>query len=178
MTLFASRLFSRSVLAAALVACAAWSTQTLVHAQEAAPTLNLSQRRALKEYQETKFPELQKQIQAAAKFDVPLEVQWDNIADHGVAESYKEDAFFTDIYFLPLIDALKKITADSMGADSLKAKLKKIVFTCDKDAVSGSYDEGVKFKDGTLTIDFSPFTNAGDRKERAQGIGTVLDKVL
>ena len=146
-----------------------------LHAQEAAPSLSLSQRRALKQYQETRFPELQRQINEAAKFDVPLEVQWEAIASHGEAQDYLRDTFFTDIYFTPLIDALQGVAAER--TKPLQAKLKKVVFTCDRDAASVQFARTVQFKDGTLTIDFEPFTNAMQRRERTQAIAAMLGKI-
>ena len=166
------------LLAAALAACSSLLPQAALRAQEAAPSLSLSQRRALKEYRETKFPELQKRLNEAAKFDVPLEVQWEAMADRGAGESYQNDDYFTNVYFMPLIDALKPITADAMGAAALKAKLKKVVLACDKDAASDGYDQTVKFKDGTLTIDWAPFTNPQDQQRRTQVLAAVLDKIL
>ena len=175
---FAQRSGRPLLLAAVLVACAPLLPQTALRAQEAAPLLSLSQRRALKEYRETKFPELQKRLNEAAKFDVPLEIQWEAMADRGAGESYQNDDYFTNVYFAPLIDAVKPITADAMGAGSLKAKLKKVVLACDKDAASDGYDQTVKFKDGTLTIDWAPFTNPQDQQRRTHVLAAVLDKIL
>ena len=166
------------LLAAALVASAPLLPHVALRAQEAASALSLSQRRALKEYRETRFPELQKRLNEAAKFDVPLEVQWEAMADRGAGESYQNDDYFTNVYFVPLIEALKPITADAMGAAALKTKLKKVVLACDKDAASDGYDQTVKFKDGTLTIDWAPFTNPQDQQRRTQVLAAILDKIL
>ena len=78
------RLALRAVLAAVL------ATTATLRAQDAA-SLALPERRALKQYQETKLPALQKAINDAAKFEVPLEVKWGSIAQKDQGDRYLED---------------------------------------------------------------------------------------
>ena len=166
------RLSLRTLLAAVL------ATTATLHAQDVA-SLALPERRALKQYQDTKLPALQKSINEAAKFDVPLEINWGAIAQKGQADSYMEDDYFTNVYFVPLANALKQITSDSMGAESLKAKLKKVVITYDEStAPASNYPNGVKFDNGTLTINFAPFTNSGDLEPRSKAIASGLEAKL
>ena len=168
----------RSALAAALGACAALSPVAIIRAQDAA-SLALPERRALKQYQETKLPELQKHINEAAKFDVPLEIKWGAIAQKDQGDRYMEDDYFTNVYFVPLANALKEVTSDSMGADSLKAKLKKVVITFDQStAPASNYPNGVSFDNGTLTINFMPFTNSADLEPRTKAIAAGLEAKL
>lgn len=168
----------RSALAAALVACAAVSPTAVLHAQDAA-SLALPERRALKEYQEQKLPELQKRINEAAKFDLPLDIQWGAIAQKGQGASYMQDDYFTNVYFVPLANALKEVTTDAMGADALKAKLKKVVITYDEStAPASNYSNGVKFENGTLTINFPPYTNSADVEPRTKAIASGLESKL
>ena len=173
-----SRFAFRSVLAALVVACAAASPVAILRAQDIS-SLALPERRALKQYQETKLPELQKNINTAAKFDVPMEIQWGAIAQKDQGASYLEDDYFTNIYFVPLANALKQITSDSMGAESLKAKLKKVVITYDSTtAPASNYPNGVKFENGTLTINFTPFSNSADVEPRTKAIAAGLEAKL
>lgn len=168
----------RPALAALLLACAAVSPTAVLRAQDAA-SLALPERRALKEYQEKKLPDLQKNINAAAKFDVPMEIQWGAIARKDEGNSYMEDDYFTNIYFVPLANALKQVTSDAMGADALKAKLKKVVITYDQStAPASNYPNGVKFENGTLTINFTPFSNSGDVEPRTKAIAAGLESKL
>ena len=154
-----------SSLVAALAVCL-----STAHAQDVS-TLALPQRRAIKQYQDTKFPAEQKEIEGAAGFSVPLDVKWGAIAKPGDAESYLQDDYWTNIFFVPLTKALKQVTADEMGAKALKDKLKKIVITYDKDTAPVSvYDKGVTFDGGTLTINFEPFSNSGDIDARVKSI--------
>ncbi len=168
----------RSTLAAALVVCAAVSPVAILHAQEVS-SLALPERRALKEYQEKKLPELQKSINAAAKFDVSMEVQWGAIAQKDQGDRYMEDDYFTNVYFVPLANALKQITSDAMGAEALKTRLKKVVVTFDEaTAPASNYPNGVKFENGTLTINFMPFSNSGDVEARSKAIASGLEAKL
>ena len=160
-------------LAAALTMCA-----SAAHAQDVS-TLALPERRAVKQYQDTKFPAEQKDIEAAAGFSVPLDVKWGAIAKPGGAENYLQDDYWTNIFFVPLAKALKQVTADEMGAKALKEKLKKIVITYDKDTAPVSvYDKGVTFEGGTLTINFEPFSNSGDIEARVKSIADGLSAKL
>ena len=160
-------------LAAAVAVCV-----SAVHAQDVS-TLTLPQRRAIKEYQDTKYTAEQKDIETAAGFSVPVEVKWGAIAKPGEAESYLQDDYWTNIFFVPLTKALKQVTADEMGAKALKDKLKKIVITYDKDtAPVSTYDKGVTFDGGTLTINFEPFSNSGDIDARVKSIADGLSAKL
>jgi hypothetical protein len=142
-------------------------------------SLGLAERRALKEYQEKTFLGLQTQITQAAGFEVPLEVQWDAIAQPGDATKYASDDYFTNIYFTPLVDALKKITADDMGKQALKTKLRKVVVTYNKaTAPASNYPTGLNFESGTLTINFQPYSNANDVTPRADAIQKLLESKL
>lgn len=162
----------------ALVACAAIFPVALLHAQDVA-ALGLPERRALKQYQDTKLPELQKAINAAAKFELPLEVQWGALAQKDQGASYLQDDYFTNIYFVPLANALKQVTADAMGAEALKAKLKRVVITYDPaTAPASNYPNGVSFENGTLKINFAPFSNAADTQERTKAIAAGLEAKL
>ena len=167
----------RSVASLALAAGLAASSWTPLHAE--GPGLALAERRALKQYQDTKFPEEQKKIQAGAGFDVALEVKWDAIARPGDGSNYLQDDYWTNIFFEPLAAALKQVAADDMGAKALKEKLKKIVVTYDeKTAPASNYPNGVTFDNGTLTINFTPFSNAQDKDERTKAIAGVLESKL
>lgn len=142
-------------------------------------TLGLAERRAVKEYQEKTFPGLQAQITQAAGFEVAVEVQWDAIAQPGDAAKYASDDYFTNIYFTPLVDALKKITADDMGKQALKNSLKKVVVTYNKaTAPASNYGTGLDFESGTLTINFQPYANVSDIAPRADAIQKLLESKL
>ena len=136
----------------------------------------LAERRALKLYQESVLPDLQEQINAAAGFEVPMNIAWDKIALIGDAENYSNDAYFTNIFFTPLIDALSSIGSDDLGKEALTASLKSISITYKPDTAPASdYKSGVSFQDGEVALNFRPFSNAGDFKERAEAIVSILE---
>ena len=143
------------------------------------PKLGLAERRAIKQYKETKWPELKKAIDEAAAFEVTMDVKWEVLAKPGEADKYSEDGYWTDIYFKPLIEALKTITADQEGKDALKMTLKQIVVTFDdKTAPSSNYATGVTFKEGVLTVNFRPWSNTADVKDRMAAIKSTLENGL
>ncbi len=167
----------RSRLAAVLSVGLALLSLPALQAQT--PALALPERRAIKQYQETKFPEAQKNIKDAAGFDVPLEVKWDAIAKPGDGASYLQDDYWTNIFFVPLAAALKEVSGDAMGAQALKDKLKKVVITYDKDSAPVSaYEKGLTFEGGTLTINFEPFSNSADKEARTKAIKDALEAKL
>jgi hypothetical protein len=141
--------------------------------------LGLAERRALKEYQEKTFPDLKKRIDAAAGFEVPLEVAWESIAIVGQAESYNEPTYFTDVLFIPLIEAFKDITRDDQGKAALKGGLKKIIIQHDPaTAPASNYPNGLKFEAGELSINWTPGVNSGDIKDRTAALKSVLEPKL
>jgi hypothetical protein len=143
--------------------------------------LGLAERRALKEYQDKQFPEIQKGIKSAAGFDVALDVKWEQIAKVGEADKYKEDSYWDLTIFQPLTKALSSITADQMGKDALKAKLKKIVIMHDKaTAPISNFPNGLKWDAGVLTINFTPYENGREDylKERIDAIQKLIESKL
>ena len=152
-------------------------TSIAVLADEA-PKLGLAERRALKEYQEKTYPDLLKEIQTAAGFEVPVEVPWEKIALPGKADLYQQPIFWTDIYFKPLAQAFAEITKDEMGKAALKEKLKSIVIVFDDDAPVSDHAAGMKFDDGVLTIDAAPYVNGQDLNQRAEAIVKTLEPKL
>jgi hypothetical protein len=144
-------------------------------------TLGLAERRAIKEYQETKFPDIKKGIETAAGFAVPLEVNWEQIAKPGNANVYKEDIYWGTTIFKPLTKALASVAGDKMGKDALKSKLKKIVIIHnEKTAPSANFPNGLTFNAGVLTINWTPYTNTDENfvVERTKAIKDLIESKL
>ena len=140
---------------------------------------NLAERRAIKSYQESVLPDLQSDINNAAGFEVVLNIDWDKIALPGGADNYESDAYFTDIYFKPLIKAFLSISSDELGKEALVSKLKSVKITYDSDtAPTANYGNGIAFEGDQLTINFRPFSNAGDIDERAEAMIEELESKL
>lgn len=144
----------------------------------------LAERRAIKAFQETKFAQVEKDIDAAAGFDVKVNVDWDKLARPGEAESYSDDKYFMDTIFLPIVDSLKDVTRDEMGKGALKEKLKEVSVTYDEaTAPASNYANGVTFENGVLAVNFAPYTNSDSRgepnfKDRVSAIVKTLEAKL
>jgi hypothetical protein len=136
--------------------------------------MGLVERRAAKEFETKRFPQLKQEIDEAACFDVPLEVKWDTLATDGDTHLY--EANWVKVYFQPLVQALKGITFDDMGKDAVKAGLKKIEIQNHKGASSG--DAMVSFENGILVLDHKPHVNVDNVNERARSIQKLLEAKL
>lgn len=135
--------------------------------------MGLAERRASKEFQDKHFPELQTELHKVAGFPVPIEVNWDQLAVEGQTGSYKEA--WTEIFFKPVIEALRQIGRDDMGKEALKGGLKKIEFRNS----TGSYSPAaaITFLDGQIVIDHD-LTNVGDTKDRTKYLVELVEKAL
>lgn len=159
-----------------MLAVALCSTTLL---QSSASAQGLAERRAAAEYQAGKFKELETEIQAAAGFPVPVKVDWSKLSLAGESENYKQDGFWTNIYFVPLIAALKGVTQDDMGKTALKENLKEIQITYDEaTAPASNYANGLAFESGMLKINFKPWSNADDINQRKEAIQKALEDKL
>ena len=135
--------------------------------------MGLAERRASKEFQDKHFPELKKEIQKLAGFEVPIEVLWEQLAVEGQTELYKEA--WTEIFFKPVINGLRQIGRDEMGKDALKAGLKRIEFRNSAGAYSPS--RAITFQDGQLVIDHE-LSNVGDTEDRTKYLIEIVEKGL
>lgn len=135
--------------------------------------MGLKEKRAAKNFEETKFPELKEGINTAAGFDVEMDVQWDKLATDGQDHLYDEN--WGQLYFLPIKNAFAEICQDDMGKEALKETLKKVVVTNEKDAYSPH--SAITFEEGVLHFDHS-LSNVGQDKERATYIVELLSKAM
>lgn len=140
---------------------------------------NLAERRAIAAYQTGTYAAKLKEIQAAAGFDVSVEVQWDGLALSGQEKNYADQGFWTQIYFTPLSKALAAVSVDELGQEALEDKLETIVVRYDEaTAPSSAYADGVTFSGGVLTLNFKPYNNVDDVDARAEAIQKALEAGL
>ncbi len=135
--------------------------------------MGLAERRSAERFKNEDYPGWKSQIDEAAGFDVPVEVNWDELAVADYASSYAD--FFPQVYFQPLVDALNAVGVDEMGQSALREGLSKIVIRNTDQFYSTS---GISFTDGVLTFDHKPYTNIGDGEERAKGLRQTLESGL
>ncbi len=136
--------------------------------------MGLAERRAVKEFEEKRFPQLKKDIDQAAGFEVPVTVHWDTLAKEGMSHLY--DGCWPKVYFQPLVEAFKAITFDDMGKEALKASLKKIEIQ--SRSGNSSSRRVASFDNGTLLLDHEPHTNVDDIKDRTKAIRELLESKL
>lgn len=135
--------------------------------------MTLAQRRVLQDFETNQFPALKSQIDEAAGFAIPVEVNWESLAVPGEEHNYKES--WPQIYFEPLIEGLKHLTRDEMGRDAIKSGIKQIVVQNVKGCDYGTCWAGLN--DGVLTLDHS-FSNAYDVQGRKNGLVALLEQSL
>src|SRR5688500_13692457 len=117
--------------------------------------MGLAERRAAKKFETESYPRLKKDVNDAAGYDVPMEVEWDTLAID--EQSHLYDEYWPQVYFQPLKTALKEICQDDMGKEALKGALKKIIIRNTKNT---SYGASIAtFDKGVLTLDHLPTTN-------------------
>jgi hypothetical protein len=134
--------------------------------------MGLAERRAAAEFQTAVFPGLKQQIDGAAGFEVPMEIDWQSLAQPNDAHLYNE--YWTKIYFEPLIGAFRRVCADDVGKEALKGGLKKIEVT----NTGEKYDRrAFTFEDGVLKIDHK-LTNVDHLDERTDKVVSLLEEGL
>lgn len=158
---------------------AAAATLLYVPAVWAEPTAGLAERRAIAAYRQDRYPSLEKAIQDAAGFAVPVEVAWDQLTIPGDAKNYSEDAYFGTTIFEPLAAGLKSVAKDQIGRDALRQTLKAIRVRYDeRTAVASNFANGLTFSAGILDVNWRPYANTADVRPRVDAVVQVLEKNL
>jgi hypothetical protein len=135
--------------------------------------MGLAERRGVERFKNDDYPGWKSRIDEAAGFEVPVEVDWEELAVADYAESYAE--FFPKVYFQPLVDALSSVAADDLGKNALREGLAKIVIRNFGEFYSAS---GISFAGSVLTFDHKPHTNIEYGEERAKGLQRALESRL
>ncbi len=134
--------------------------------------MGLAERRASMEFQTAVFPGLKKQVDNAAGFEVPMEIDWQSLAQPNDAHLYNE--YWTKIFFEPLIGAFQRLCVDDIGKEALKNGLKKIEMI----NTGENYDRrAFSFENGVLKIDHK-LTNVDHLDERTDKIVSLLEEGL
>ena len=134
--------------------------------------MGLAERRAIKTFEDSKWPDLKKQIHDAAGSEVPIEVDWPSLAADGYAGGYDES--LPKIYFIPIIEAFKKVAFDDMGKEAVKNGVTKIVVQNKKPDYSSWWAE----LDGkVLTLDYQ-FCNVDSINDRVDVLVKKLEEKL
>ncbi len=133
--------------------------------------MGLAERRAIKAFQDTNYPELEKQIHAAAGTPIPIEVDWATLAFEGYADSYADS--LPNIFFVPLIKGLEKVAVDDMGKEAVRDGITRIVIK-GSDNYSSWWAE---LDNKVLTLTYS-FTNVDYVNDRVDVLVQKLEAKL
>jgi hypothetical protein len=80
--------------------------------------MGLAERRSVEQFKNDSYPGWKSRIDEASGFEVPIEVNWEELAVADYATSYAD--FFPKVYFQPLVDALSVVGADDLGKSALR----------------------------------------------------------
>ncbi len=136
--------------------------------------MGLAERRAAKNFETSHFPKLRKEVEDAAGFAMPVDVDWDSLTTEGESHLYGE--CWPKVYFEPLAHAFRDICVDEMGKEALKKGLKRIRIQNKLNVYSG--ESCASFESGVLTIDHLPTSNVDDVNLRSRGIQKMLEAAL
>ena len=136
--------------------------------------MGLKEKRIIQTFQKEVFPQLETEINRAAGYTVPLQIEWNTLMEDRFSHLYNDT--FPKIYFLPLIEAFKVICEDAMGVELLKAGLKSVVIVNEND--EHNLERAITFEEGVLKINHGPVVNADKVEERTARITSVLEEKL
>lgn len=75
--------------------------------------MGLAERRSVERFKSEDYPAWKSRIDEAAGFEVPIEVTWEELAVADYADRYAD--YFPQVFFQPLVDALRAVAVDDMG---------------------------------------------------------------
>ena len=136
--------------------------------------MGLKEKRIIQTFQKEVFPQLETEINRAAGYTVPLQIEWNTLMEDRFSHLYNDT--FPKIYFLPLIEAFKVICEDAMGVELLKSGLKSVVIVNEND--EHNLERAITFEEGVLKINHGPVVNADKVEERTARITSVLEEKL
>jgi hypothetical protein len=134
--------------------------------------MGLAERRAIKNFEDNHWSALQTQIHEATGTAIPIEVDWASLAAPDYAHLYDEE--LPKIYFIPIIEAFKKVTFDDMGKEAVKSGISKIIVQNKKPDYSSYWAE---LENKVLTLDYQ-FTNSGQIDDRVEVLVKKLEEKL
>lgn len=136
--------------------------------------MGLAERRVAKDFQENEYPQFLEELNETVGKELPVEMDWSALQEEGRSHLYKE--CWLQVYFEPLLAALKGICADDMGKEAIEEGLTKVVVTNDG-SISNS-GKWARFEGKVLTLNHKPCTNIGQIEDRAKTVQTLLESNL
>lgn len=108
---------------------------------EGGTTMGLEEKRLMQQFQEVILPKFRNELKTMAGVDIPIEMDVTGFANDANALKYLEDQT------RELINTLRSLMSDAVGAQAVKDGVKKIVI---KNAGSGQ--KGLSLKDGIVEL--------------------------
>lgn len=135
----------------------------------------LVDRRGVQAFEDQVLPGLRQELNDAAGFAVPVEIDWPNVVVAplvGNGQRFTEPEFFTDVYFRPLIGVFRRVAKDDMGREALRTALKSVVIRYKP------WEEDCVFEEGVLFLRWRAWSNPEDVEGRTARIVDVLEANL
>jgi Rps23 Pro-64 3,4-dihydroxylase Tpa1-like proline 4-hydroxylase len=136
--------------------------------------MGLAERRIAKDFQENEFVDFLNQIKETTGKEIDVQVEWDTLCIDGMSHLYKKS--WPQVYFIPLVDALKAICEDEMGKEVIAEELQKIIIKNEAGVSSATYWSS--FDNKTITLDHKPTTNVHHIEDRAKQLQKALENGL
>lgn len=136
--------------------------------------MGLAERRVAKAFQENAYQDFLKEVKQVVGKDLEIDVSWDTLQQDGMSHLYEE--CWPQVYFQPLVAALKSICEDDMGKEAIAQELEKLVIKNEEGISSGS--RWATFEDKVLTLDHKPCTNINQIQDRTKAVQTLLENSL
>ncbi len=136
--------------------------------------MGLAERRITKEFQENEFQQFLKELKEVVGKDLEVDVDWGTLQVDGMSHLYQKS--WPQVYFQPLLTALKSICQDDMGKEAIADELTKVVIKNEEGISSES--RWSTFADNTLVLDHKPTTNVHHVEARAKKLQTLLENSL
>jgi hypothetical protein len=138
--------------------------------------MGLAERRRIMEIKENHAPRFQKELNEAAGFDLPLEIDIASFPENAtVLDCYN---YYYESYGPGLVpQVFKDICKDQLGRDAVKDKIKKVVFQNTANSPEDPGDKEVKIEGGTLFVRES-FYGYSDKLFGADDLRTAIENML
>jgi hypothetical protein len=155
-----------------LPAPGAWSRSSRVHYKER--FMGLAEKRVAAAYEKDKFPGWKQKLNAVAGYELSFEANFAELVKEGFLDSYPNTIDYN--FFTPLENALKSICADDLGKEALKAKIKGIRITSNRNWSSLE----VKIEGDRVHLDADPSYNRDESciEDYTQRITSTLESAL
>lgn len=128
--------------------------------------MGLAERRAIRAFQDTRYPVLKAQLDACAGFEIPVEVDWASLDVDEYAELYEEA--LEKAYFLPLIEAFTALQENPSRLAEVRQALERVL------VCYASVASRIRFERGVLTFDHHPMSDIDDVQTRAMALVAAL----